>query len=183
MRLICLVLLALTLSGCGYHFGKGVLCDSYSTVSVPYIDGDTKGDLTTSVIRAIGESGGFQYISSGGDLNLLVKIKSRRTEPIGFTYETNGQGERIGALVSSEDRSSILAEVTVVDCSNNCVLVGPLYFSSSVNYDYQPDTSNLDIAQFSQGQLNYRSSAKESSDTPLYDQLAKKIVSYLNAYW
>src|SRR5260221_49968 len=38
------------LSGCGYQFGRGNLNENYRTISVPYIVGDQKGELTAEVI-------------------------------------------------------------------------------------------------------------------------------------
>ncbi len=60
------------LTSCQYQFGRGELTQQYSTISVPYVDGDLKGELTTHVIRKLSSSGVFRYVDCNGELILKI---------------------------------------------------------------------------------------------------------------
>jgi outer membrane biogenesis lipoprotein LolB len=67
-RGLFLFLASLLLTGCHYQFGRGELSQRYGTISVPYVKGDQKGELTNDIIKRLGTSGAFRYVSNGGDL-------------------------------------------------------------------------------------------------------------------
>lgn len=83
-----LLLPALTcLSSCQYQFGRGDLSERYATISIPYAQGDLRGDLTAEVIRKLSSSGSFRYVNAGGDLLLQIKLIDASEENIGFRYD------------------------------------------------------------------------------------------------
>ena len=77
----------IALSSCQYQFGRGELSERYTTISIPYAEGDLRGDLTTEVIRKLSSSGAFRYVNTGGDLTLKIKVVELSEENIGFRYD------------------------------------------------------------------------------------------------
>lgn len=176
-------LFLLLLVGCSYHAGSGPIVSNYATVSIPYAEGDRDGSFTSQLVERFCSASPLSYLSSGGNLLLKVNLKDSRVESVGFRYAINESDERVKTIVSSEDRLSMLAEVSLIDSATCQTLLGPLYFTASVDYDFQPESSDVDLTQFSLGQVDFRGAARDAAHVPLYDQLAKKIVNYINAAW
>lgn len=180
---LCLIVGASLSSCCGYQAGSGALVENYATFSIPFAEGDFDGSFTTELARHISQRTGLRYASCGGNLTVHVKLADKKAQSIGFCYGTNSDGDRIDTLVSCEDRLSILAEVWVDDEAQGCTVLGPLYMTASVDYDYEPDTSNVDVVQFSLGQLDFRNGAREAAHRPLYADLSSKIADTISANW
>ncbi len=162
--------------GCGYRFASLQDCP---TISLPYVGGDERGLFTAALIREIECSGAFQYVNAGGELELIVKMFDFREENIGFRYDVNKHGQLTNSLVPAEMRFSTLAEVTVFDTQNGCILLGPIKVASHVDFDHDyfkvRDGQNV----FSLGQLTGTEEAKEAASPLLYRKMAEKIVTYL----
>jgi hypothetical protein len=197
-NLLLLLPLIFNLS-CGYQFGQGCLLTKYQTMSIPYVIGDTTGELTAILIKQISRSSAFRYVREGGDLVLNVSLCECSEENIGFCYDTKKdkndredkerdsrecrKREFNHSIIPIESRATIIAEVTVIDCSSGCNVLGPAKLFASVDFDhdyyYSPDRINV----FSLGQLTDVDAARDAVQTPLYTALAEKISEYILHSW
>lgn len=187
---------------CGYQFGQGSLPSKYQTISVPYVEGDISGELTAILIKQISRSGSFRYVSDNGDLILYVTLCDCSEENIGFSYDTkknkddkhrrkDGKKDNSGcnkrdfnhSIIPIESRATIIAEVTVVDCSSGCTVLGPAKLIASVDFDHDYYYSPNKINVFSLGQLTDVDEARDAVLTPLYRALAEKITEYIIHSW
>ncbi len=184
MKQISILLILCTLvSSCGYRFGRGEVVNQYCTVCIPYVEGDDRGVLTTSLIRAITTRGALAYRSCGADLKLNVCLFSPVDTNIGFAYAPPDERGVSNIVVSNEARLQLTARVTVVDrCTGQCVL-GPMEITRFIDYDFEPDLGNVDVHAFSLGQLEMHNLAQDAAFYPLYTLLAEKIVDYVNNSW
>src|SRR5689334_1887340 len=77
VKILCLLcfapLLAFIFSGCQYQFGYGDIPSKYSTISIPFVEGDGDGVLTAELVRQFSTSGALRYVPNGGALTLKVK--------------------------------------------------------------------------------------------------------------
>lgn len=184
MRSFFLIVLLVLLAGCGYHFssfheGRS----SLHTLTVPYIEGDKTGDLTSAVIREASSSGLFEVRSSGGEVILKIKIIESRDENIGFRYDRNQNGTRENTLIPIEMRISALAEVSLLNGTTNCLLLGPVRISASAEFDHDYYFDRDGVNQFSLGQLVDIDTAKETAQHPLHRVLAQKIIDFISNAW
>lgn len=180
--LFFLVLSAIPLS-CQYQFGRGDLSNRYTTLSIPYAEGDEEGELTAEVIRKISQSGALRYVSSGGDLILKIKWIDLRDENIGFRYDRRKRGELKKSLIPSETRLSALVEVSVIEAASGQVIRGPARIKTAVDFDHDYYSSHHGINIFSLGQLNDIDAAYDAVMHPLNRQLAERIVDYVINSW
>lgn len=179
-------------ASCGYHFeGDRSSSDAShsTTITVPYVEGDSEGQLTNALVRALSGSGRYECVQDGGALVLNVKVVSDTNERIGFRYdrkEISGALEK--NLFPGENRRTLCVEVTLVDAATGEVLVGPSQARSFAEYDYV-DVNSLEeisfdvvpgvretVMNFSLGQLDSIEGAQDDSAAPLYRSLAEKIV-------
>ncbi len=174
---------SLLLSACQYRFGRGELSEQYSTISVPFIEGDREGDLTCEVIRQIGTSGAFRYETSGSDLILSVKIIDYDNEDIGFRYDRKEHGELRKVIIPTETRLKTTAEVILRDAGTGQVIRGPSVISASIDFDHDFYFTRHEENVFSLGQLNDIDAAEDAVMHPLYKVLAGKIVDYVKNSW
>jgi hypothetical protein len=180
---IPLTLLALCLVSCGYHLGFGGLSSQYPSISVPYVEGDKDGSLTAAIIRKISESGVYEYKNSNGTLSLSARVIEVSDENIGFRYDRNKKGKRTSTVIPTETRIKAVAEVTVFDSCNSCVLLGPVLIEAFVDFDHDYYNSRDGINIFSLGQLSDYDEAHDAVKAPLDEALANKIVDYVNGSW
>ena len=200
--LLLLFPLLLSLS-CGYQFGQGSLPTKYQTICIPYVEGDVSGELTAILIKQISRSGGFRYVRDNGDLILYVTLCDCSEENIGFCYDTKkNKDDKHGkkderrdsgdccknrdfnhSVIPIESRATILAEVTVVDSSSGCNVLGPAKLLASVDFDHDYYYSPDKINEFSLGQLTDVDAARDAVQTPLYTVLAEKITEYIIHSW
>ena len=183
-QILFLFLLLLFLTACGYRFGRGEILERYSTVCVPFVEGDNQGLFTATLIRTLAAKGSVAYRSSGADLALRVSLLPPSDTNIGFMFAPKKKREEISKIVvSNEARLGIGARIMVIDRRTGCPLLGPLEVWSSVDYDFEPDLSNINENAFSLGQLEMHNIAQEAAFFPLYAMLAEKIVDYVNNSW
>lgn len=178
-----LLLMGCLVGGCQYQFGRGELSQRYSTISVPYIEGDQKGELTADVIKKIGMSGAFRYISCGGDLILNVKIIEFREENIGFRYDRKKTGQLKKSIIPIETRVNAIAEIQLIEGGSGQVIKGPTRITASAEFDHTYYATRDEVNIFSLGQLNDIDAAREAVMHPLNRALADRIVDYLINSW
>jgi len=176
------------LSSCGYHFDDREIFHTATTISIPYVPGDSAGKFTNELTKQLSASGAFRCVQNGGDLILKVRIFSDGSEKIGFRYDrVNKTGELKKRLIPVENRRLISAEVQLIHSATEEVLLGPLTVKADAEYDYQDPNSIDDLAvetsfglvpsvSFSLGQLDSIEGAQDAVATPLYRHLAEKIV-------
>lgn len=178
------MLFILSLTSCGYKSlsSQGTL-SQYKTISVPYVQGDTNGELTAVLAQTLVESGEWKYKTFDGDLTLEVKVIDTKVEDIGYNRFFN-QNNRIQRwMTPNEQRLSILVEVNVIDESTGKVVLGPKHLSSSVRYDFDPEFNEDNLVGFSLAQYNYVDNARRIATVPLNQRLSKVIVDYLANSW
>lgn len=172
-----------TLKSCQYQFGRGELAARYTTIAIPYAEGDKEGGLTAEVIRRMSETGALRYVSSAGDLTLTMKLIELRDENIGFRYDRKKQGELKKTIIPTESRLSVVAEVSVIETCSGQVIRGPTRIKTSVDFDHDYYSSYRGINVFSLGQLNDYDAAHDAVMYPLNRHLAERIVDYVINSW
>ena len=173
-----------SLQGCGYRSTlQSNALSSYHSISVPYIEGDNEGYITSQVIEALCSSGAWKYRTYQGELVLKVKILGTKVEDVGYdrSFNANNQVERW--MVPNERLLSILAEVQVLDSSTHKVVFGPKAVSANVKFDFDPEYNEDNLVPFSLAQYNFVENAERSAKTPLNAKLAKNIVDALINDW
>lgn len=171
--------LFLFLSACGYHVGTGEISSNYTTVSIPFIEGDEDGDLTAILIKNVSKSGVLSYCRTGADLTLFVKIIDYDEENIGFRYDRKKRGSLKHTVVPTETRIQIIAEVILVETATNKQIRGPTRIIASVDFDHDFYSSRNSINVFSLSQLSDIDEACDAVLTPLHEKFAQKVVDYL----
>lgn len=171
------------LSSCQYHFGRGDLAERYATISIPYAEGDLRGDLTTEVIKKLSLSGAFRYVSSGGDLNLKMKVIDLSEENIGFSYDRKKCGKLKHSLIPTETRINALAEISLVEAGTGKILRGPIRIRADAEFDHTYYATRDEINVFSLGQLSDIDAARDAAMIPLNRALAERIVDYIVNSW
>ena len=172
-------LLLLILSACGYRFGQGELLNSYQTVSIPYIIGDTYGEFTAAVIKKVSETTNLSYVNDGGDLILQIKILEIKDENVGFRYERNKKGQLIHYIIPTETRLLALGEIQMVDAETGSIVTGPYQFSANIVFDHDYYSSRNAINIFSLGQLIDYDAAYDAALRPLSQAFADKVADIL----
>lgn len=171
-------------AGCGYRFcDREGLAANYHSISVPYIIGDEDGSLTAAVVKAIVQSGAFEYRSSGGALILNVTQIDEREENIGFRYDRKKRGKLTHEIIPTETRIVSVVEVSVIDAASSCVVLGPARLAASVDFDHDYYFSRNGVNIFSLGQLIDIEAAYDAVQAPLNRALALKIADFLKESW
>jgi lipopolysaccharide assembly LptE-like protein len=180
----------LAFSSCGYHTAP---TDDKTTVSIPYVEGDVQGQLTSELIREFTNSNLYRFVKSDGEVCLRVAIVSDKSDIVGFQYDlTSKDGKIERNLMPEENRRTLTAQVTLVDAITQEVIVGPVNVKASTDYDYI-DVNSLKTVSFineqgkrektitfSLGQLDSIEGAQDAALTPIYRQLAQKITQVLS---
>jgi len=183
LRFLFSFALLIFLTGCGYHFGPGSLANRYTTISVPYVEGDKDGDLTKELVKQLGTAGGFQYLPASAELLLRVKILEVRDKNIGFRYDKNGRGQLEKTIIPVETRFTVLTEVEVIEACSGEVLIGPAKISAYVEFDHEYYSSRNGVNVFSLGQLSDTYEAHDAAWHPLNIALSQKIVDFITNNW
>ncbi len=193
MKRSFLFLFLIFLAACGYRFERGF--EGKTTISVPYVQGDYEGKFTDALVRALFQSGAFEYRRSCGRLSLEVVVQNDENERIGFRHDRSNNNNKLRKnIIGVENRRTICAQVTLIDTVTEEIVLGPYSVKSFVDYDYlnensPEDTSFIDLEGiretsigFSLGQLDSKDSAERDALWPLYQRLAQKIVDAILAY-
>lgn len=171
------------ISSCQYQFGRGDLSQRYATISVPYIEGDQKGELTAEVIKKFSTAGAFRYVSCGGDLIAKIKLLEFREENIGFRYDRKKNGRLKKSIIPTETRMKAIAEVIVIESGSGQTIRGPTQITASTEFDHTYYATRDEINIFSLGQLNDLDAARDAVKQPLNRHLADRIVDYIMNSW
>lgn len=180
---ISLLFVCFLTSSCGYHFGRGEIVQRYSTICIPYVEGDDEGIFTTLLIRAVNTQGCLAYRSYGADLLLKVCLLAPVDTNIGFIYAPRKNGKVSRIVSSNEARLMIVAKVSLIDRRSGQCILGPIDIESSIDYDFEPDLTHINYHAFSLGQLEMHNLAQDAAFPPLYFHLAEKIVDFVNNSW
>ncbi|MEZ5315432.1 MAG: LPS assembly lipoprotein LptE [Chlamydiales bacterium] len=177
--------LVFILSACGYRFSQKDLIGSYTSVCIPYVEGDNKGLLTNALIHAMTVSGALVYRAHGGDLLLKVVTASPLDTNIGFAYApSNKEDDKFSDfIVSDEARLTMKATFSLIDHQTGDCIFGPYEAIASLTYDFDPDLTNINFHAFSLGQLEMHNLALDAATNRLYQILAQKIISIINHCW
>ncbi|MBA3815094.1 MAG: hypothetical protein H0X29_00950 [Parachlamydiaceae bacterium] len=184
--LLLLVILsgAILFSCCGYHFNDNSgLAAKYTSISVPYVEGDLDGSLTAAIIHEFVRSGSFEYRRTGGALVLKVSIIDDRNDNIGFRYDRKKDGERRRSIIPTETRRISFVEIKVEDTSSSAIVLGPVQISANVAFDHDYEYARDEVNVFSLGQLSDFNQAVDAAQAPLNQVLARKIVDYVTYSW
>jgi hypothetical protein len=181
------LILLLLFTSCGYRF-EGNQAQVH-TINIPYIKGDTEGQLTNALIREMSQSGLFEYVKDGGAYTLNVSLLSDTNEKIGFRYDRHDiSGKPTKHLITTEGRRILKAEVSLIEESTLEEVIKPTVLSASEDYDYIGAHSLRDLSfineegkrtavtTFSLGQLDSIEGAQDDVAVPLHRRLAQKIV-------
>jgi hypothetical protein len=182
-HLLTLLIICLTLSGCGYRWGADSEILHDRTLSVPFIEGDCEGELTAEVIRELIATGEVEYSHHCGELTLEVRLIDLREENIGFRYDREGAGQLTNTVIPSEARLTALAEVTVTKSVNGVIMIGPDLVTASIEYDHDYYSNQGGVNLFSLGQLNDIDLAKQAARRPLYRALGRAIAQHVIHSW
>jgi hypothetical protein len=170
-------------TSCGYRCGESDLTTRYSTISVPFVEGDPDGDLTAAVVEEIAKFGAFTYTPSQGNLILQIKVVDLSDENIGFRYDRKKRGKLRKSIVPVETRVSITAEVILIEVSSGKNILGPARLTAWVDFDHNYYTSPNAENVFSLGQLNNYDAACDAVYRPLNKALAQKVVDFITDSW
>jgi len=108
----------LSFSSCSYHLDGPGRLEQLTTLSIPYVQGDSSGQLTSELAKQISASGAFDYVQNNGQLILKVKVLTDGSERLGYRYDRKGvQGKRKKFLVAMEGRRMMNAEITLIMAS------------------------------------------------------------------
>lgn len=193
MKPAFLIILLILTCACGYRFDRGF--EGKTTISVPYVQGDFEGRFTDALVRAINQSGAFEYEKTCGRLSLEVAVMNDENERIGFRHDRSNNDNKLRKnIIGVEDRRTLCLQVSLIDTVTDEVVLGPYSVKDSVVYDYlnensPEDTSFIDLEGiretsigFSLGQLDSKDSAQRDALQPLYQRLAQKIIDGIMAY-
>lgn len=171
------------LSSCGYRMGQGELSSQYSTITVPYVEGDLDGTFTNALVKHLATAGGFEYQADCAALVLKVKLLELRDENIGFRYDRHRNGRLRHNIIPTETRIIVSAEMCVFEAATGRTILGPAIIVASVDFDHDYYSSRGEVNVFSLGQLTDIDEAEDAVRRPLSQALAAKIVAYVNASW
>lgn len=191
MRFIPFVVISgllVVLSSCGgYHWGRGGANDSgltsYKTLSIPYVEGDLDGSITSALVKQICSTAAFQYRPEGGSLILKVVVLGYEDDNIGYRYDRKRNGKLSKSIIPVEMRMTILTEVKMVEAISGQTILGPVKISANVDFDHDYYSSQNGINIFSLGQLSDVDEAQDAAQIPLNERLARKIAAYITDNW
>jgi len=174
---------------CSYRFNGCEQEGAKETITIPYIPGDAQGQLNASLVEAMSETGRYEYRGNDGHLLLKAVLVADNSERTDFRYDREPiSGRRKKSLVAIGNRRTATAEVTLIDTRTDEVLFGPATVTASADFDYDntdvfedlvfftPGGNPQTMIDFSLGQLDSVEGAHDVSASPLYHNLAQKIV-------
>lgn len=186
----CFFLICISLfSSCGYHWRSESFSSYRPSIAVPFIEGDVDGSLTQSLVYALSSSGKLDVRQREAQYRLQASIIQASTETIGYRRDRQKiSGEIKKNLVSSENRKTLVVEISLYQGSGERLICGPIRLEADADYDYIDGDSMQDLAfinplgqqqtvlPFSLGQLEPKEAAEEAATRPLNIRMAKQIV-------
>lgn len=182
-KFLYLFILAGCLSSCQYKFGFSDQSPYYSTITIPHVQGDLKGELTAEVIKKMSSSGAYRYVNCGSDYTLKITLLDTTEQNIDYRYDRKKTGKLKKNIVPTESRFISRVEVTLINTGTGKIVKGPACISASAEFDHTYYTTRDKINVFSLGQLNDIDVARDAAKTPLNRELAERIVDYVVNSW
>ncbi len=194
MKKLKLFLLGLSLvaASCGYRWQPDYAYRP--TVTVPFVQGDQEGRLTSEIVSALSASGLVDVLSYGGDYTLKITINGASDETIGYRRDPQKVDGKIREnLLACEGRRSLTVEASLYWGPE--LAFGPYLLTADADYDYvdgdsiqdltfiNPSGALVTVLPFSLGQLEPIDSAQEAATYPLYSRIAQKIVDMIASEW
>lgn len=173
---------SLLLNGCGYRGESESPILNYQAITVPFVDGDEDGSLTSAIVRAISTSCPIPYSQYSGDLILRAKILDIDEDNVGYRYDRKKSGEIRKRLVPCETRLTVQVEVSVENRCGQQVLP-KVIITANEDFDHDYYSSRNEINIFSLGQLSEVDAARDTVISPVNALISKKIVDYLSDSW
>lgn len=170
------------LSGCGYHGESESPITNYHSITVPFVDGDEDGSLTSALVRAISTSCPIPYSQYSGDLILRAKILDIEEDNVGYRYDRKKSGKIRKRLIPCETRLTVQVEVSVENRCGQAVLP-KVIITANEDFDHDYYSSRNEINIFSLGQLSEVDAARDTVISPMNALISKKIVDYLSDSW
>lgn len=183
LKAISAAFLLILCVGCGYQLGLGELSRDYSTVSIPYIEGDWDGEFTAILIHQMSRSGALKYTDCVGDLQLLVRVIDQWEDDISFRYDRTGHGRFRRYVVPDETRMTMTVEVTLIETASDRIILGPARLMGIAEFDHDYYSSRGGVNVFSLGQLTDIEEAEDAAMIPLFRNLSQKIVDFVKDSW
>jgi hypothetical protein len=201
LRIVHVCGLLVLSTSCGYSLGQGDITAGYSTITIPYVDGDEYGEFTAELVKQISVSGPLRYDRCDGELTLIVSIIDYDYDNIGFRYdrknvkkkkseeqsissdEEDKEKKRSKSIIPCETRVEGIAEVSLIETASGRVILGPAKITASLDFDHEYYDSWNEINQTSLGQLTDYDAAVDGSFKPLFQILAHKISDYIYEAW
>ena len=189
---IWIVIAALFMQGCGYHFKSSCTIPS---VNVQIVKNDEQGKFTNQLIREIGEDGNITYDPSSSQFILAAEITSLDNQNIGYRRDRDGDGTLRKNVRATEGREKMCVKVQILDAHTKQCVYGPVTIEEDVDYDFVDDDSIDDLSfinsqgnrqtvlSFSLGQLESKACAQAAALTPLYRKIARRIVKTMVHEW
>ena len=174
--LLCLSFLISSCFG-GYEQTSSTFSNDH-LVQIPYIQGDSSGQLTSHLVREFSSTFPNQ-LANQSNVSLQVKMINELEDNVGFQYETDDNGNREDKIIPNENRLTLVAEVKLIELNTGEVLLGPEVIRASGVFDFDFDAMKNDDMSFSLGQLNGLNDARDSARFEVGSILAKKIVQML----
>lgn len=175
-------------AGCGYRMEGSYSGDK--TVTVPFVEGDVDGRLTTEIVNALVKETNYHYLPSDGDLTICVKILDDKREYIGYKYDQEEiTGELINRLIADEGRRKVTVELNIF--RRGAHLYGPIEITAASDYNFVNSDTLDDVSfvnkegerqsllTFSLGQLDAWEGANDVALNVAYSRIARKIVDGL----
>jgi hypothetical protein len=172
----------LLLNSCGYHGEESFLSSNYSSISVPFVQGDQDGALTSAIVKELSVSSPIPYSQFSGDLVLKVKLLDVEEDNVGYRYDRKKRGALRKRLIPCETRVTAQVEVSL---ENRCgqEVLPKVIISASQDFDHDYYSSRNGVNIFSLGQLSEVDAARDTVISPLNSLISKKIVDYLSDSW
>lgn len=188
------LLILFLLTSCGYRFEEKSHANR-PTISIAYVSGDQTGLLTHFLVKELSSSGYFQYANNDAELKLSVKILDKSNSVIGYRHDRFNDGSFRKTVMPTEGREKVVVEVSILSSASNNVVLGPYQITTDSDYDFvEKDTlddlsfvdplgNRIKVLPFSIGQLEAIESAQTAALTPLYRQVAQKVIDLISAEW
>lgn len=189
---LLLIFLMLGLSSCKNYSASKLTIDGDSviTTAIPVIRKDPNGYLRNYIAREMSYTNSLYYKDRGAKYQLLVTITEDTNSKISYMWDrdpvTNGN---LGVFYPTEGMKEVIAKVELIDRKTGSTVIEPFFVKAEAIYDFVnptvPDTVEFQTAfggdesilQYSLGQVDSELGAKEATYNPVYQRLAKKIVS------
>ena len=192
LRGLIFLVLSTVLSGCGYHTQNSLVESNGIAVCVPLIRIDEEGHLRNSLIRELSSTKVFTYSSSPSRYQLIVEVLNDKIDTIGYMWDREPREESPkGRLYPSEKRRLCEAKIRLVDTESGEDFITPFYLSSHADFDFVNPTAlntiqftdresrKQTVLEFSRGQLDSEEGGQSGSFSPLFSDLATRIVAKL----